>query len=205
MLRILIADDHAIVREGLGVVISKQKDMQLVGLACDGEEALALYAKHKPDVLLLDLRMPKKDGLQVATELVEKDSKARIIIITTYDGDEDVRRALRAGAKAYLLKDSPLQEIWATIRLVYAGQSSLPAAVASKIAASFSKPELSGREKEVLRLIALGQTNKQIGGNLHISEGTVKTHVKSILSKLEAGSRTEAIAIASKRGLVTLS
>ncbi len=204
-IQILIADDHAIVREGLGVIISMQMDMHLIGQASDGEEAIALYAKHKPDVVLLDLRMPKKDGFQVVTELMEDDPNARIIIITTYDGDEDIRRSLKAGAKAYLLKDSPRQEIWNTIRLVHAGQSSMSPAVAAKIAESFSKPELSGREKEVLHLMALGKSNKEIGINLHISEGTVKTHVKGILSKLNAMSRTEAIAIASKRGLVSLS
>lgn len=203
LIRILIADDHAIVREGLSVIISMQKDMQLVGQASDGAETMALYAKYKPDVVLLDLRMPKKDGFQVVTELMERDPRAHIIIITTYDGDEDIRRSLKAGAKAYLLKDSPRQEIWNTIRLVHAGQSSLPPAIAAKIAESFSKPELSGREKEVLHLIALGKSNKEIGTDLHISEGTVKTHVKSILSKLDAMGRTEAIAIALKRGLVS--
>jgi two-component system NarL family response regulator len=204
-IRILVADDHAIVREGLGVIISLQKDMLLIAQAADGEEAIALYARHKPDIVLLDLRMPKKDGFQVVTELIGQDPKARIIIITTYDGDEDIRRSLKAGAKAYLLKDSPRQEIWNTIRLVYDGHSSLPPAIAAKIAASFSKPELSEREKEVLHLIALGRSNKKIGSTLHISEGTVKNHVKSLLSKLDAMSRTEAIAIASKRGLVSLS
>lgn len=204
-IRILIADDHTIVREGLGVIISMQKDMLMVGQASDGEETMALYARHKPDVLLLDLRMPKKDGFQVVSELVARDPKARIIIITTYSGDEDIRRSLKAGAKAYLLKDAPRQEIWNTIRLVHAGHSSLPPSVAATIAETFSKPELSQREKEVLQMIALGKSNKEIGQGLYISEGTVKTHVKNILSKLDAMSRTDAIGIASKRGLVDLS
>lgn len=203
-IRILVADDHAIVREGLGVIISMQKDMHLIGQASNGEEAVALYARYKPNVVLLDLRMPKKDGFQVVTELIESDPKARIIIITTYDGDEDIRRSLKAGAKAYLLKDSPRQEIWNTIRLIHAGQSSMSPAVAAKIAENFSKPELSTREKEVLQLMALGKSNKEIGVNLCIAEGTVKAHVKSILCKLDAMGRTEAVAIASKRGLVSL-
>jgi DNA-binding NarL/FixJ family response regulator len=204
-IRILIADDHSIVREGLSVILSMQKDMLLVGQASEGEEAIALYAKHKPDVILLDLRMPKKDGFQVVSELIARDPKARIIIITTYSGDEDIRRCLKAGVKAYLLKDAPRQEIWNTIRLVHGGQSSLPSSVAATVAETFSKPELSQREKEVLQLIALGKSNKEIGLNLFISEGTVKTHVKSILSKLDAMSRTDAIGIASRRGLVNLS
>ncbi len=202
-IRILIADDHTIVREGLGVIISTQKDMLLVGQAADGEEAVALYAQHKPDVVLLDLRMPKKDGFQVVTELIARDPAARIVVITTYDGDEDIRRSLKAGARAYLLKDSPRQEIWNTIRLVHEGKSSLSAPIAAKIAESFSKPELSPREKEVLQLLAAGKSNKEIGVGLHISEGTVKTHVKSILVKLQAAGRTEAIAIASRRGLIS--
>ena len=204
-IRILIADDHTIVREGLGVIISMQKDMLVVGQAGDGEETIVLYAKYKPDVVLLDLRMPKKDGFQVVSELMARDPKARIIIITTYSGDEDIRRCLKAGAKAYLLKDAPRQEIWNTIRLVHDGHSSLPASVAATIAETFSKPELSQREKEVLQMIALGKSNKEIGLGLFIAEGTVKTHVKNILSKLDAMSRTEAIGIASKRGLVNLS
>jgi len=204
-IRILIADDHTIVREGLGVIISMQKDMLVVGQASDGEETIALYAKHGPDVVLLDLRMPKKDGFQVVSELIARDPKARIIIITTYSGDEDIRRSLKAGAKAYLLKDAPRQEIWNTIRLVHAGQSSMSPSIAATIAEAFSKPELSQREKEVLQMIALGKSNKEVGVSLFISEGTVKTHVKNILSKLDAMSRTEAIAIASKRGLVKLS
>ncbi len=204
-IQILIADDHAIVREGLSVIISMQKDMHIVGQAVDGEEAVTFYTAHRPDVVLLDLRMPKKDGFQVVKELINSDPKARIIVITTYDGDEDIRQSLKAGAKAYLLKDAPRQEIWNTIRLVHAGKSSLPPLIAAKVAESFSKPELSKREKEVLHFMAIGKSNKEIGNGLHISEGTVKSHVKSILSKLGATSRTEAIAIASKRGLVSLS
>jgi DNA-binding NarL/FixJ family response regulator len=203
-IRILIADDHPIIREGLRIIIAMQKDMEIVGEAATGEEALTLYAALKPDVILLDLRMPGKDGFQAAEEIIESDPGARIIIITTYDGDENIRRSLKAGAKAYLLKDAPRQEIWNTIRIVHSGKSSLPPAIAAKIAENFSKPELSLRQKEVLQLIATGKSNKEIGLKLDISEGTVKAHVKSVLSKLEALSRTEAIAIASRRGLVSL-
>ena len=204
LIRIIVADDHPVVREGLGVIISMQPDMQLIDQAVDGEEAVALYARHRPDILLLDLRMPKKDGFQTVTELIGSDPQARIIIMTTSDGDEDIRRSLKAGAKAYLLKDSSRQEIWNTIRLVHQGKFSLSAPIAAKIAEGMSKPELSHREKQVLQLVALGKSNKEIGLSLSISEGTVKTHVKSILSKLDAMSRTEAIGIASKRGLVDL-
>ncbi len=201
-IRILIADDHVIVREGLCAILSMQTDMTVVGQAGDGEQAIALYRRHRPDVMLLDLRMPKKDGFEVVRDLMASTPSARIVVITTYDGDEDIRRTLKAGARAYLLKDAPRQELWNTIRLVHAGQTSLPPAVAAKMVENFSRPELSVREKEVLQLMALGRTNKEIGLKLHIAEGTVKTHVKSILGKLSATTRTEAISLASKRGLV---
>jgi two-component system NarL family response regulator len=152
--------------------------------------------------MLLDLRMPKKNGFEVVTELTKLEPKPHIVVISTFDGDEHIRRSLAAGAKAYLLKDAPRQEIWDTVRLAYAGESSLSAVVAAKIAQSFSRPQLSDREKEVLQLLAAGKSNKEIGSSLSICEGTVKTHVKSILMKLDAMGRTEAIAIASRRGLI---
>jgi two-component system NarL family response regulator len=202
LIRILIADDHLVVREGLSAILGLQKDFRVVGQAADGDEAIALYHRYKPDVMLLDLRMPKKNGFEVVTELTKLEPKPHIVVISTFDGDEHIRRSLAAGAKAYLLKDAPRQEIWDTVRLAYSGESSLSAAVAAKIAQSFSRPQLSDREKQVLQLLAAGKSNKEIGSSLSICEGTVKTHVKSILMKLDAMGRTEAIAIASRRGLI---
>jgi two-component system NarL family response regulator len=202
LIRILIADDHLVVREGLTAILGLQKDFRVVGQAADGEEAIALYHRQKPDVMLVDLRMPKKNGFEVVTELSQLEPKPRIVVISTFDGDEHIRRSLTAGAKAYLLKDAPRQEIWDTIRLAYSGESTLSGTVAAKVAQSFSRPQLSDREKEVLHLLAQGRSNKEIGTSLFICEGTVKNHVKSILTKLDAMGRTEAIAIATRRGLI---
>ncbi len=198
----MIADDHLVVREGLTAILGLQKDFRVVGQAADGEEAIALYHRYKPDVLLVDLRMPKKNGFEVVTELSQLEPKPRIVVISTFDGDEHIRRSLTAGAKAYLLKDAPRQEIWDTVRRAHSGESTLSGAVAAKIAQSFSRPQLSDREKEVLHLLAQGRSNKEIGTGLSICEGTVKNHVKSILMKLDAMGRTEAIAIATRRGLI---
>jgi two-component system NarL family response regulator len=203
MINVLIADDHPVVREGLAAILKSQKDIKVVGEATNGEETLELCDEHSPDVLLLDLRMPKKDGLQVITELTARRvSKPRVIIMTTYESEEDIRRALKAGAKGYLVKGTAPQQIRDSVRRVASGESLLPAAIASKLAESMAHPELSERERQVLQYIANGRSNKEIGQVLYISENTVKAHVKSILTKLDAMGRTEAIAIATKRGLI---
>lgn len=203
-IRILIADDHAVVRDGLAAILGMQPDMKVVGEASDGEEACTLFAKHAPDVMLLDLRMPKMDGLEVVRRLHSQQPSARIVIVTTYDSDEDIFLSLKAGAQGYVLEDAPRQQILEAIRLVHAGQRYIPANVAIKMAEHVARPELTERELEVLRRMARGESNKEIGAALFISEGTVKTHVKSILTKLEAAGRTEAVAIASRRGLVKI-
>jgi two-component system, NarL family, response regulator len=203
MINVLIADDHPVVREGLAAILKSQKDIKVVGEATNGEETLELCDEHSPDVLLLDLRMPKKDGLQVITELTARRvSKPRVIIMTTYESEEDIRRALKAGAKGYLVKGTAPQQIRDSVRRVASGESLLPADIASKLAESMAHPELSERERQVLQYIANGRSNKEIGQVLYISENTVKAHVKSILTKLDAMGRTEAIAIATKRGLI---
>jgi two-component system NarL family response regulator len=203
VISILIADDHPVVREGLVAIFKSQKDIKVVAEATDGEEACELCAQLSPDVLLLDLRMPRKDGLQVITEVMSRrGTKPRIIVMTTYESEEDVRRALKAGAKGYLVKGSPPQQIREAVRRVAEGESLLPAAIASKLAESMGHPELSERERQVLQYMASGRSNKEIGQVLYISENTVKAHVKSILTKLDAMGRTEAIAIATKRGLI---
>src|SRR5258708_23797312 len=203
VITVVIADDHPVVREGLVAIFKSQKDIKVVAEATNGEEALELCSHHLPDVLLLDLRMPEKDGLQVITELTARRlSRPRVIVMTTYESEEDIRRALKAGAKGYLVKGTATQQIREAVRKVAEGESLLPAAVASKLAESMAHPELSERERQVLQCMANGRSNKEIGQVLYISENTVKAHVKSILTKLDAMGRTEAIAIALQRGLI---
>jgi DNA-binding NarL/FixJ family response regulator len=202
---VLIADDHPVVRLGLGAILNSQNDIEIVAEATDGEEACELYDQHSPDVLMIDLRMPKKDGLQIVTELMSRRvSKPRIVVMTSYDSEQNIRQTLSAGAKAFLLKRSHPQQIREAVRRVAQGESFLPPEIGLKLAESMSRSELSKRETQVLHYLALGRSNKEIGRVLYISEGTVKHHVKSILSKLNATGRGEAIAIAARRGLIHL-
>ena len=203
VIRVLIADDHPVAREGLTAILRSERDIQVVAEATDGVHACALYDQHLPDVVILDLRMPRKDGLQVVTELMSsRRPKPRIIVMTTYETEEDVRRALQAGAKAYLVKGALPEQILETLRRVAGGEALVPARIASVLTESLSRPELSPRELQVLRQMAAGDSNKEIGQKLNITEHTVKAHVKAILLKLSAVGRTEAIAIAMKRGLL---
>jgi len=203
VIRVLIADDHPVVREGLAAILRSERDIEVVAEATDGVHACALYDQHLPDVVILDLRMPRKDGLQVVTELMSsRRPKPRIIVMTTYETEEDVRRALQAGAKAYLVKGALPEQILETLRRVAGGEALVPARIASVLTESLSRPELSPRELQVLRQMAAGDSNKEIGQKLNITEHTVKAHVKAILLKLSAVGRTEAIAIAMKRGLL---
>jgi two-component system, NarL family, response regulator len=200
---VMIVDDHPVVREGLAAIFKSQKDIKVVGEASNGEEACELSDQLLPDVLLLDLRMPKKDGLEVINELSgRKGPKPRIIVMTTYESEEDIRRTLKAGARGFLAKGTAPQQIRDAVRRVAQGESLLPPSIASKLAESMAHPELSERELQVLQYMASGRSNKEIGQVLYISENTVKAHVKSILAKLDAMGRTEAIAIATKRGLI---
>ena len=203
-IRILIADDHSVVREGLVSLIKRKSDMVVVAEASNGREAVDLWKKHRPDVILLDLRMPELDGVGAIKEIRELDEKAQIIVLTTFDGDEDIYRAIKAGAKAYLLKDTARDALVDCIRRVHAGETYLPPTLAAKLAERVSGEALSAREIEVLRRIAAGKSNKEIGAELFISEGTVKTHVKSIFAKLDVVSRTEAVATATRRGWIQL-
>lgn len=201
-IRVLIADDHEVVREGLVAMIDRQVDMHVVAQAADGIEAVRLWREQRPDVALLDLRMPRLDGVGVIGQVRELDPEARILILTTYDGDEDIYRGMRAGAKAYLLKDAPREQLLDCIRSVHAGATYVPPDVAAKLAAQVAGERLTDRELEILTLLAAGDPNKAIARKLDITEGTVKTHVKSVLAKLGATSRTEAAAVAARRGLI---
>ena len=203
IITLMIVDDHPVVREGLAAIFKSQKDIKIVAEAGDGDEACKLYDKLSPDVVLLDLRMPNKDGLHAISELMTRNPpKPRIIVMTTYESEEDIRRTLKAGAKGYMAKGTAPQEIREAVRKVAKGDSLLPPSIASKLAQSMAHPELSERELQVLKYMANGRSNKEIGQVLYISENTVKAHVKSILAKLDAMGRTEAIAIAIKRGLI---
>jgi two-component system, NarL family, response regulator len=203
-IRVMLADDHPVVRDGLAAIVNQQPDMEVVAEAGDGEQAIAFYDQHLPDVLLLDLRMPKQDGVAVVQRVLESHPKARVLIITTYDGDEDIFRSLSQGAKGYLLKDAPRQEILSAIRAVADDRPYTSSSVAAKALQRMAKPSLTQRELSVLQLVAQGRSNKDIARRLEITEGTAKTHVKAILAKLDAISRTEAVAVAHKRGLIRL-
>jgi DNA-binding NarL/FixJ family response regulator len=203
-IRVLVADDHVTVREGLAAMIGRQPDMTVVGEAANGREATDLWRKHRPDVALLDLRMPLMDGVGAMDEIRRQDASARVILLTTFDTDNEVSRAIKAGAKGYLLKDAPREELLGSIRKVHSGETSISPALVAKLAAGLSSETLTGREREVLSMLARGKSNKEIGANLFISETTVKSHLRSIFNKLNVISRTEAVASASRRGLVQL-
>ena len=201
-IRVLIADDHVAVREGLAAMIGRQADTMVVGEAANGREAVELWQKHRPDVTLLDLRMPVLDGVSAISEIHHQDASARIIILTTFDSDSEIAGAIKAGAKGYLLKDAPREELFDCIRKVHAGETCIPPSLVAKLAAGVSSEALTSRELDVLTLLARGKSNKEIGGNLYISETTVKSHLRSVFTKLNVVSRTEAIAVATRRGLL---
>jgi DNA-binding NarL/FixJ family response regulator len=203
-IRVLIADDHEVVRDGLVAMLGKWTDVTVVAQAANGREAVEQWRQHRPDVTLLDLRMPVLDGADAIEHIRAVDAMARIILLTTFDGEEDIYRGLRAGAKAYLLKDAPRDEILTTIRDVHGGATVVPSAVAAKLAGRVSGAELTERELVVLRAVATGQSNKEIGRALFISEATVKAHLKNVFVKLDVLSRTEAVAEAARRGIVRM-
>jgi two-component system NarL family response regulator len=203
-IRLLVADDHVLILEGLAAAIGRQEDMRVVAQAADGRKAVDLWKAHRPDVALLDLRMPKLNGVGVIRVIRDEDLSARVIVLTTYDTDEEIYQAIQAGARAYLLKDAPLEELLDCIRKVHAGETCIPPAVSAKLAARMSGHALTSREIDVLKLLAKGRSNKEIGSDLFISEGTVKSHVRTMFTKLHVMSRTEAIAVANQRGLLQL-
>jgi DNA-binding NarL/FixJ family response regulator len=204
LIRVLSVDDHALLREGIAALVGIQTDMELVAEACDGREAVELYRKHRPDVTLMDLQMPEMSGIDATSAIRGEFPEARIIVLTTYAGDVQVMRAMKAGARAYLLKGLLRKELIETIRAVHAGQKRMTPEIASEIAEHASDDTLTAREIDVLRLIAGGNANKEIAALLALTEETVKGYVKNILGKLHAKDRTHAVTIGLKRGIIEL-
>jgi two-component system NarL family response regulator len=201
-IRVLIADDHPLVRRGLAAIINMEDDATVVGEAGDGDEAVALWRQLKPDVTLMDLRMPKVEGVQAIRQIRAEDPAAGIIVLTTFDHDEDIYAGLRAGAKAFLLKDVEPEELFRCIRAVRDGEAYLQPRVAAKLAQRVQEEPLTEREEQILKLLAEGKSNRAIGHALFITESTVKSHLKTLFVKLDVTSRAEAIALAAKRGLI---
>jgi DNA-binding NarL/FixJ family response regulator len=204
VIRVLIVDDHAIVQQGIAAIIDEESDLTVIGRAMDGIEAIERFRQEQPDVTLMDLRMPRMGGVEAITAICAEFNTARIIVLTTYDGDEDIYRGLRSGAKGYLLKDSKPSELRTAIRTVHNGQQYIPSNVAAKLVERMTNPELTNRELEVLQLVAQGMSNLEISTALGITEGTVKSNMNRILSKLGAKDRTQATIIALKRGIASL-
>ncbi len=203
-IRILVVDDHHVVRQGLVALLKIMPGIEVIGEAGDGMEAIALHRSLRPDITLMDLQLPKLGGVEAITRIRAESPSARFIVLTTFDGDQDIYRALQAGAKAYLLKGMTIDELISTIRTVHSGKTSIPAAIAEKLAERISSQELTGRELEVLERIVAGRANKDIASDLNISEATVKSHVNSLLSKLGVADRTHAATVAIQRGIVHL-
>jgi DNA-binding NarL/FixJ family response regulator len=203
-IQVAAADDHPLVRAGLAAVIAAEADMVFLGEAANGEEAVALYRQHRPDVMLMDLRMPVLDGVSATRAIIDEFPDARIVALTTYEGDEDVHRALEAGARGYLLKDMLRTEVLVTIRSVYRGQRAIPGPVAARLAEHTPRIELTDREREVLQLVAQGLSNKQIAAAIGRTEGTVKAHLKNIHEKLGVDDRTGAVTTGLRRGIIHL-
>ncbi len=203
-IRVLTVDDHALLRKGIRALIGVESDMQLVAEASTGRQAIEEFRAHQPDVTLMDLQMPDMNGIEAIIAIRGEFPEARIIVLSTYSGDVQVTRALKAGARGYLLKANVNKELLATIRAVHAGQKRIPPEVASALAEHTGEEQLSEREIEVLRLVAAGNANKEIAAQLELAEDTVKRHVTNILSKLAANDRTHAVTIALKRGIIEL-
>src|SRR5882724_2226929 len=203
-IRIFCVDDHPLLHEGIATVIRSQPDMQLVAEASNGRQAIQLYPEHTPDVTLMDLRLPDMSGIDVMIAIRSKFPDARIIILTTFDGDAEIQRALEAGARAYMLKSMPPKDLVEVIRQVHAGKKRIPPEIAAHLAEHYSDETLTGREVEVLKKIAGGNRNRDIAEELFITEETVKVHIKHIMEKLGASDRTQAVAIGVRRGIIQL-
>lgn len=203
-IRVLSVDDHPLVQEGIAMVVNSQRDMLLISHAVTGGEAIRQYRAHRPDVTLMDLRLPDTSGIDVLIAIRTEDPDARIIMLSTFEGDVEIQRSLQAGARGFLLKNMPPSEIVDGIRQVYVGRKLVPLEIAADLAQHFGDEELTAREIEVLRKVAGGNRNKDIADQLYISEETVKVHVKHVMDKLSARDRTQAVAIAVRRGIIRL-
>jgi two-component system, NarL family, response regulator len=204
MIRVIVADDHPVVRAGLGAVIAEQDDLELVAEAENGATAVALFREHHPDVALMDLRMPVMDGVEAIREITTEFPEARILALTTYEGDADIRRALDAGASGYLLKDMLLTEVLTAVRAVHRGERVIPITVAERLAEFPERSDLTERETEVLQLVARGLSNKEVARAIGRTDETVKIHLKNAFAKLAVADRTEAVTVALTRGLIHL-
>lgn len=203
-IRVLVVEDHPMVRQGLIALLSNAPDIEVVGSAADGLEATQVFRSVCPDVTLMDLRMPRLGGVEAIERIRNESPAARFIVLTTFDGDEDIYRAMQAGAKAYLLKGMEVEELLTAIRMVHAGRASVPASIAEKLAQRISAQDLTVREVSVLERIVAGRANKEIASDLNISEATVKSHINSLLGKLGVDDRTHAAVVALQRGIVHL-
>jgi DNA-binding NarL/FixJ family response regulator len=204
LIRVLSVDDHPLLRDGIAELVGNQLDMELVAEACNGREAVELFRKHRPDVTLMDLQMPEMGGIDAMSEIRREFPEARIIVLTTYTGDVQVMRALKAGARAYLLKGLLRKELIEMVRAVHTGEKRMAPEIAAEVAAHATDDVLTPRETDVPRLIAVGNANKDVAAQLSITEETVKGYVKNILAKLRAKDRTHAVTIGLKRGVITL-
>jgi len=204
VIRLLLADDHPVVLHGLASLLQRNRDIRVVAEASNGAEAVAAYREQRPDVAVLDLRLPDMSGLEALSQILSIDGAARALILTTFDEDENVYRAIHAGAHGYLLKDTPLDQIVCAVRTVHAGLRYIPAAIGTQLAKRIGDSILTPRETAVLRLAARGNKNKEIAVKLDITEGTVKWYVNNILVKLEARDRTDAVTIALRRGIIEI-
>jgi DNA-binding NarL/FixJ family response regulator len=203
-IRVLSIDDHPLVREGIGTIINSQSDMSLAGTASNGKEGIEAFRALSPDVTLMDLHLPDLSGLDVMIAIQSEFADARVIVLTTFDGDMDVQRALKAGARGYLLKSMPARQMIDMIRQVHAGQKCVPPEIAAELAEHLADETLSRREMEVLQQIAAGRRNRDIAARLFIAEETVKVHVRHIIEKLGATDRTQSVIIAARRGIIRL-
>ena len=203
-IKVLVVEDHSVVREGIVSVLNRQKDITVVAEAKNGKEAIALHKEHQPDITMMDLRMPQMEGLEAVIQIRAATPKANIIILTTYDTDEDIYQCLQAGARGYLLKDATSAELTNAVRQVHQGKRFIPADVAMKLADRVQSDELTSRELDVLAMMVQGSSTTKLSEALNISEGTVKFHVNNILQKLNASDRTQAVVTALQRGLVRL-
>lgn len=203
-IKVLVVEDHSVVREGIVSVLNRQKGIEVIAEAKNGKEAITLHATHQPDITLMDLRMPQVEGLEAVIQIRTATPTARIVILTTYDTDEDIYQCLQAGARGYLLKDATAAELAQAVRKVHAGKRFIPPDVAMKLAERIESDELTAREKDVLEIMVQGSTTAQLAEALHISEGTVKFHINNIFQKLNVSDRTQAVVTALHRGLVRL-